>query len=372
LHEIVKCFFPRQVGYIQVETSNAQLDEESDTPRRLKVKHRIVTAGDRVYLKFLDLQFFHDKAREAGAELIAFKGFDDQEFKGVIVSADALVVIDRPIRKDHLAVMRRCRIILALEVGYDFIDVEEATKRGIIVSNVPAYGKEQVANHALTLLLACHRKIKQLMAETAAGGWDYNVCKPVPDLSSLTLGVVGLGKIGRCLAPRAQALGLRVLAYDPYLDDDIFDLLKVRRCYDLEEILGQVDFISLHVPLTPETFHMIGERELDLLKPGTILINTCRGKVVEERALHRALQSGQLAGAGLDVLESEPPAADNPLLNCSKTIVTPHTAWYSDQSTERLKEQGMEEVVRVLTGARPRYIVNPEVLTQQQAEQSTT
>jgi D-3-phosphoglycerate dehydrogenase len=336
------------------------------------VKRRIVTAGDRVYLKYFDLQFFHEKAREAEADLITFKGFDDEEFKTVIARADALVVIDRPVRRDHLSVMERCRIIQALEVGYDFIDVEAATKRGIIVSNVPAYGREQVAIHALTLMLACHRKIKQLMAETAGGGWNYNVCKPVSDLSSLTLGIIGLGKIGRSLAPKAQALGLKVLAYDPYLDDDIFDLLNVERCYDLEGILTRVDFLSLHVPLTEETFHMIGERELALLKPGAVLINTCRGKVVKEQALYGALQSGRLSGAGLDVLESEPPTADNPLLLCSNAIITPHAAWYSEQSTDRLKEQGMEEVVRVLNGARPRYVVNPQVLLQRKAEQSTT
>ena len=336
------------------------------------MKRRIVTAGDRVYLKYFDLQFFHEKAREAEADLITFKGFDDEEFKTVIARADALVVIDRPIRRDHLSVMERCRIIQALEVGYDFIDVEAATKRGIIVSNVPAYGREQVAIHALTLMLACHRKIKQLMAETTGGGWNYNICKPVSDLSSLTLGIIGLGKIGRSLAPKAQALGLKVLAYDPYLDDDIFDLLNVERCYDLEGILTRVDFLSLHVPLTEETFHMIGERELALLKPGAVLINTCRGKVVKEQALYGALQSGRLSGAGLDVLESEPPTADNPLLLCSNAIITPHAAWYSEQSTDRLKEQGMEEVVRVLNGARPRYVVNPQILLQRKAEQSTT
>ena len=326
------------------------------------MKRKIVTAGDRVYLKYFDLQFFHDKAREAEAELVPFKEFNEDKFKEVVASADALVVIDRPIRKDHLKVMSRCKIIQALEVGYDFIDVEAATESGIIVSNVPAYGKEQVAIHALTLLLACHRKIKQLMAETSAGGWDYNVCKPVPDLSTLTLGIVGLGKIGRALAPRAQALGLNVLSYDPYVDDDIFALLGVGRCYDFEELLPTADFLSLHVPLTAETFHMIADRELEVVKPGAVLINTCRGKVVDEKALYQALSSGRLAGAGLDVLETEPPAANNPLLSCSNAIITPHAAWYSEQSTERLKEQGMEEVVRVLSGARPRYVVNPEVL----------
>ena len=328
---------------------------------------KIVTAGDRVYLKFFDLQFFHDQAREADAELVAFKGFDEEEFKEAIATAEALVLIDRPLRENHIRVLKRCRIILALEVGYDFIDVEAATARGIIVSNVPAYGREEVAVHALTLILACHRKIRTLTAETSAGGWDYNVCKPVPDLSDLALGIVGLGRIGRSLARRARALGLRVLAYDPYLDDDVFALVGAERRYDLPDLLGEADALTLHVPLTPETHHMIGRRELERLRPGAILVNTCRGKVVDEAALWGAIASGRLAGAGLDVLEKEPPDPDNPLLHSDKVIVTPHVAWYSQASTERLKEQGMGEVVRVLKGQRPRFVVNPEVLTRRTA-----
>lgn len=323
---------------------------------------RIVTAGDRVYLKFFDLEFFHQKAREANAELVPFKELDEERFKEALAEADALVVIDRPVRAEHIEVMSRCRIILALEVGYDFIDLEAATCRGIIVSNVPAYGKEQVAVHALTLLLACHRKITTLMAETSAGGWDYNVCSPVADLLGQKLGIIGLGKIGRSLAPKAQALGLEVLAYDPYLDDDIFAHLAVVRRYDPEDLLSEADFISLHVPLTAETSRLIDAAALERMKPGSILINTCRGKVVDEKALFQAVASGKLAGAGLDVLEKEPPEPDNPLLRCPTVIVTPHVAWYSQDSLERLKSQGMAEVVRVLNGKRPRYIVNPEVL----------
>jgi D-3-phosphoglycerate dehydrogenase len=180
-----------------------------------------------------------------------------------------------------------------------------------------------------------------------------------------------LGKIGRTLAPRVQALGLTVVAYDPYVDDDIFQLLGVERCYDLDDILPRADFLSLHVPLTDETFHMIGKRELRLMKPTAVLINTCRGKVVAEGDLLAALRSGGLSAAGLDVLETEPPAADNPLLSCVNAIVTPHAAWYSQQSTERLKEQGMEEVIRVLNGHRPRYAVNPEALFDRQNAQTT-
>jgi phosphoglycerate dehydrogenase-like enzyme len=139
-------------------------------------------------------------------------------------------------------------------------------------------------------------------------------------------------------------------------------MLRVRRHYDLEELLEEADIISLHVPLTEETHHLIGEGELARMKRRAILINTCRGKVVDGKALLKALNEGRIAGAGLDVLEKEPPEPQDPLLDCDRLIVTPHAAWYAEESLERLKEIGMDEVVRVLNGKRPRFVVNPEVL----------
>ena len=155
---------------------------------------------------------------------------------------------------------------------------------------------------------------------------------------------------------------MEVIAYDPYIPDDIFTLVGVGRCYELEELLAGSDFISLHVPLTDETFHMIGEKELSLMKKNAIIINTCRGRVIDEKSLYKALKSTIISGAGLDVLEIEPPEKDNPLLNMENVVVTPHVAWYSEDSIERLKVQGMDEVVRVLKGKRTRSIVNPSVL----------
>jgi D-3-phosphoglycerate dehydrogenase len=325
---------------------------------------KIVTAGDRVYLKFFDLEFFHQKAAEAGARLAAFKEFDEEKFKREISDADAIVVIDRPLRREHFEAMGRCRIVLALEVGYDFIDLAAATEKGIVVSNVPTYGTEQVAVHALALILACQRQLKALMAETSAGGWDYNVCKPLWELKGKKLGIIGLGRIGRSLVRKVQGLELELLGYDPYLSDDLFQLLGVQRRYDLEDLLEEADIISLHVPLTPETHHLIGEKELARMKQRAILINTCRGKVVDGAALLKALTEERIAGAAVDVLEKEPPDPKDPLLSCDRLIVTPHAAWYAEESLERLKNFGMDEVVRVLNGKRPRFAVNPEVFFQ--------
>ena len=329
---------------------------------------KIVTAGDRVYLKFFDLEFFHEKAREAGARLVPFKGFKDERFMGEIADADALVLIDRPVRRAHIEVMKSCKIILALEVGYDFIDVAAATEKGIIVSNVPVYCTNQVAVHAFSLLLAVQRKIKILSAHTSKGKWDYNVCKPLYEIDRGVLGIIGLGRIGRAVVPKAKGFGMEIVAYDPYLSDDIFRLMGVQRCYELGELLEAADYVTLHVPLTGETHRMMEEREFSLMKREAIIINTCRGKVVDETALHKALKRGQIAGAGLDVLETEPPAEDNPLLHMENVIVTPHVAWYSEDSMERLKVMGMDEVIRVLNGKRPWYVVNQEVLAQSRNE----
>jgi len=258
--------------------------------------------------------------------------------------------------------MRRARVVLALTVGYDCIDVAAATEHGIPVCHVPAYCTEEVALHALALILALSRRLPELWQETARGGWDYKAGAPAFLLAGRKLGIVGLGRIGRALAPKARGLGLEVLAYDPYLADDLFALLGVRRRYELDELLAEADIVSLHVPLSAETRGLIGSRELALMKRTALLVNTCRGPVVEEAALVRALKEKGIAGAGVDVLAKEPPDPNHPLLGLQGALVTPHAAWYSEESMQRVKVQGMDEVVGVLSGKRPRSIVNPQVL----------
>lgn len=323
---------------------------------------KIVAAGDRVYMKFFDLDFFRNEAKKEGFRLVSFKSFDENEFISEIKDAVGLILIDRPLREKHISALDRCRVILALEVGYDFIDLQAATQKGIIVSNVPAYCTDEVATHTMMLLLATSRRLCPLMDSVRTGDWDYNVAKPVYHVRDKKLGIVGFGKIGRALVPKAKGFGIRVFAYDPYLSDDIFRIMGVERVYELHDLLKTCDYISLHVPLTGETYHMISEDELKLMRKEALLINTCRGRVVDEGALLRALKEGWIAGAGLDVLEVEPPAGINTLAELPNVIITPHSAWYSEESLERLKKQGMDEVLRVLKGKRPRYIVNPEVL----------
>ena len=228
--------------------------------------------------------------------------------------ADAVVVLARRLDRAAIRAMERCRLILTLSVGYDCVDLNAATERLIPVSNTPAYCTDEVATHALTLLLALARKLPLILPRTRAGEWDYNFTRPLYGLRGRLLGIIGLGRIGRALVPKARALGLRVAAYDPYVDDDLFALLGVQPCYELEPLLREADYLSIHAPLTAETRRMIDAAALALMKPTALLINTARGPIVDEAALAAALREGRLGGAGIDVLETEPPAPDNPLL----------------------------------------------------------
>jgi D-3-phosphoglycerate dehydrogenase len=241
------------------------------------------------------------------------------------------------------------------------VDLTAATERLIPVSNTPAYCTEEVATHALALLLAVARKLPLIMPKTRAGYWDYNFTRPLYSLRGRMLGIIGLGRVGRALVPKARALGLRLGAYDPYVHDDIFALTGVQPFYELEQLLREADYLSIHAPLTAETHRMIDAAALGLMKPAALLINTARGQIVDEAALAEALRNGRLGGAGIDVLETEPPAPDNPLLALANVLVTPHVAWYTEESHEADRVQAMDELLRALQGKRPRWAVNPEV-----------
>jgi D-3-phosphoglycerate dehydrogenase len=257
--------------------------------------------------------------------------------------------------------MERCKVIMMLSVGYDCVDVEAATEKLIPVCNTPAYCTDEVSNHAITLILALARKIHLIVPNSRKAVWDYKYTKQIFNFRHKTLGIIGLGRVGRCLVPKAKGFGMKVSAYDPYVEDDIFALLEVERKYELEDLLKEADYISIHTPLTPETYHLIDAQALSMMKKTTIIINSARGPIIDEGALCDALDAGTIAAAGIDVLEKEPPAADNPLLAKQNALVTPHVAWYSEESFEADMIDGMDELERVIQGKRPRFIVNPEI-----------
>lgn len=261
-----------------------------------------------------------------------------------------------PVTERVLDALDALEIVARVGIGVDNIAIDAAREQGIAVTNVPDYSVDEVSTHALGLLLTLAREIQTYSADTEAGNWDWKRGVPLFRLQERTLGVIAFGRIGRRIARKAAPLFETVVAYDPYLDDDVFERYGVERV-GFEELLGRADAISLHTPLTEETesmldsaaFGTMAERDTDA---GTILINTSRGGVIDEGALLEALESGTVRAAGLDVLAEEPPS-DRALLDRDDVIVTPHIGWYSEESRDEVRRRSAREIGRVFQGVPP-------------------
>ncbi len=322
------------------------------------MKH-VLFAGERLFMKFGTLEYFRRRLEAAGYGVVSGAGMSlEQRGKS---AASAIVVIAEPVTAPLLHSLRSCEFVMTLSVGYDCVDVEAATHLDIPVSNCPSYCTEDVANHAMALLLAVSRKLHSTAAQVSKGNWEYAYAKPIFRYTGRQLGIIGFGKIGRSVVAKARGLGFEIAAYDPYVADDIFDKFGVRRSYELDELLSNADYVTIHAPLTGETRHLLDRTAFARMKPDSIIVNTARGPIVDQHALVEALDHGVIGGAGVDVLESEPPAKDDPILSCENALITPHIAWYSEESFDANKVLGMDELIRVLDGGRPRYVVNPSI-----------
>jgi D-3-phosphoglycerate dehydrogenase len=262
-----------------------------------------------------------------------------------------------PVTAADIGRLPSLRVIATPSVGIDHIDVEAATRRGVWVYNVPDYCVEEMADHALALLLGLVRGVVELDRSVRAGEWDSKAAGPLRRVSDLRLGVIGLGRIGRTLASRALALGMDVCAHDPLLSDDEIAAVGVRPA-TLEALLETSTAVSLHAPLTPETRGLLGRREIELLPDGAYVVNVSRGGLVDTEALVDALESGRLGGVALDVLDVEPPAPDSPAPAAPRLVVTPHAGWWSEQAEEAVFRRAAESVRDVLAGNRPQGAVN--------------
>jgi D-3-phosphoglycerate dehydrogenase len=299
-----------------------------------------------------------------GAEIVVVHWEDEAQYVAAAADAD-FVVQGRGVNLTASIInqLTKAKAVMNGAVGLDRIDIDAATARGIAVINVPDVWINEVADHALLLLLAVARKLTYAAGMARSGQWAqvHSALAPVPRLQGKTLGLVSFGAIARNVAKRAQAFGINVIAHDPYVTPEQMAELGVGS-RTLEALLAESDFVSAHAPHTKGTHHMLSDAQFALMKPTAIFINTGRGKVVDEPALIRALQAGTIAAAGLDVLEEEPPAPDNPLLSMENALVTPHTAFYSDEAFVASRVRVGEEIKAVLTGKRPRTCANPSVL----------
>lgn len=310
---------------------------------------------------FPSLETERRKLAEIGADLIEAPGTSEEEIVGAARDADGMLVCYAEITRKVIESLEKCRVIGRYGIGVNNIDLEAATEKGIQVANVPDYCVDEVSDHALALLLACARKIPQLDRTVKEGRWDFREQRPMFRVRGRTLGLVGFGKIARALAHKAQALGFKVVAYDPYVAEDEARARGVA-LVGLQELLSTADFVSVHAPLTRETRGLLGERELSWMKPTAYVINTARAEVVDEGALRRALVEGRIAGAALDVLAGERSDTGDPLVAMDRVILTPHCAFYSEESLQELQLRAVEEVVRGLKGEPLRSLVNREVL----------
>jgi D-3-phosphoglycerate dehydrogenase / 2-oxoglutarate reductase len=278
-----------------------------------------------------------------------------------VADADALIVQWATISRPVIESLKHCRVISRYGIGVDMVDLEAASECGIPVSNVPDYCIDEVSTHTIAFVLALNRRLVPQSAHVGAGKWGGAPGGMPARLNQQSLGVLGLGRIGREVARKAQGLGLKVLAFDPYLPAEQAKVLGVELLL-LEELLRRADYVTVHCPLTKETRHLIGAAQLALMKPTAFLINMARGPVVDQSALYEALVNGVIAGAAADVLEQEPPDPNDPLLKLPNILVTPHSSSASVESVVQLRREVARNVVLVLQGHPPRAVVNPQSL----------
>ncbi|MBI2301056.1 MAG: C-terminal binding protein [Armatimonadetes bacterium] len=291
----------------------------------------------------------------------------EQELEPYLPEAAALLVW-HAIKISEWTIRRldRCKVIVRYGVGYDNVDLTASAARGIPVCNVPDYGTEDVADHALALGLGLLRRVPQASATVRRGGWDWRMHRPVPRLRGLTAGVIGLGRIGTATALRLKAFGMDVCFHDPYLPDGADKAVGIHRCQSLTELLRRSRLVTLHCPLTDETRGLISEAALAEMQDDAVLVNTARGAVVDTVAVAAALDAGRLQGVALDVLPSEPGTDADPVYAgwrsgaawADKVVITPHTAFYSEEGIDELRRKAARTARAALTGQPVRNVVN--------------
>lgn len=321
-------------------------------------KHKVVVLDNLLPISNIEI----DELQRVNASLEQVPCNNAEEIAAAAGDADGVIQIYTKLTREAIEQLQNCKVISHCGIGLDTVDLDAATTRGIVVTHVPFYCQEEVAGMAMSLLLACERRLLLLDRMVRANNWSgaIKMAMGTKSLRDKTLGLVGFGHIPRALVPMARAFGLRLIAADPYVDETTAQQFAVP-LVDLETLLQTSDYISLHVPLTEATEHLIGGEEFSLMKDGVVLINTARGKLIDQKALYAALRDGSVSFAGLDVMEFEPPAPDDPLLELDNVIITGHVAAVTVEAIQRLRLKTAQGVSAVLMGHWPEAVANPEV-----------
>lgn len=305
-----------------------------------------------------DLEIERSILAESSAELIVAENGEEATLCELARDVDGIMTCWAHVSAPVIDAASRCRIVSRMGIGLDNIDVQRCSERGIPVTNVPDYCVSEVAEHTLALTFAMSRNVARFHEQTKRGVYDLRAVPTPRRIEGQTFGVIGYGNIGREVAKKAAALGMRVVAYSRRQPSDA----GVATMVSFDDLIARSDFVSLHLPLAPETERIIGATELEAMPSTSFLINTARGGLVDHDALADALNKGQIAGAALDVQDPEPPDLLSPPYNDSRVIVTPHAAFVSVESVEALRRRASQQVVARLTGSMPANIVNPESL----------
>lgn len=308
---------------------------------------------------FPDVSIEEELVSDAGMTLETAQAKSPEEIIEVADDAEGLIVQYADVTEAVFEALPDLQVVGRYGIGVDSIDIESATRHGVSIVNVPTYCLDEVSTHAMALILGCVRKIPLFDREIKTGTWDWTQGKPMHRLGQQTLGLAGFGKIPQRLAKKAASFDLDVIAYDPYLEKEEIEEKGAKKV-DFDELLSTSDILSVHVPLTDETHQLFDPDAFEKMQAHAYIINTARGAVIDIDALTDALDAGELAGAGLDVLPEEPPESSE-LLDREDVIFTPHVAWYSEESQEELRTTVTEDVIRVLNGKEPENLVNPRV-----------
>ena len=292
-----------------------------------------------------------------GAELILAQVKEEKDLIRACKEADGLINQYSLLTRNVLEQLPKCKVLARYGVGVDSIDLKAATDLGIIVANVPDYCMDEVSNQTIAMILTLIRKTAFFDQKVKSNQWDFHLGIPIYRIHGKTLGLIGCGKIGLEVAKKISAFGVKVIAFDPYLQKAGEGV----ELTDFDSVLKKSDFISVHCPLNDSTRHLMGARAFEKTEKKPILINTSRGPIVDEKALIQALKEGRISGAGLDVLEKEPPDPQNPLLKMENVVLSPHVSFYSEESISELKRRTAKNVADVLMGKWPGSVVNRDV-----------